>query len=169
LQPAHPALLVRRRCRRQLPDAFPARRLMLRAILFDLDGTLVDTAPDMSAAVNALRAERGLEPLEFDRIRPWVSHGSPVLLKIAFGVEKDAADYDVLRDRFLALYEARLSAETKLFDGMQAVLDALFVKGLHWGIVTNKPGWLTDALLRDLAITPAPRCAVSGDTVAHRK
>lgn len=142
---------------------------MLRAVLFDLDGTLVDTAPDMGAAVNALRIECGLEPLEAERIRPWVSHGSPGLLKIAFGIEKDAADYDELRDRFLALYEARLSRETKLFDGMQAVLDTLYAKGIAWGIVTNKPGWLTDALLIDLSISPPPRCAVSGDTTAHRK
>ncbi|HEX7030732.1 MAG TPA: phosphoglycolate phosphatase [Gammaproteobacteria bacterium] len=142
---------------------------MLRAILFDLDGTLIDTAPDMGAAVNALRVERGLEPLEAERIRPWVSHGSPGLLKIAFGVEKDAADYGELRDRFLALYEARLSRETKLFDGMQQVLDTLYAKGIAWGIVTNKPAWLTDALLDDLAIAPPPGCAVSGDTTAHRK
>ncbi|HEX7047194.1 MAG TPA: phosphoglycolate phosphatase [Gammaproteobacteria bacterium] len=143
--------------------------MTLRAVLFDLDGTLVDTAPDMGAAVNALRVERGLEPLEAERIRPWVSHGSPGLLKIAFGVEKDAADYNELRDRFLALYEARLSRETKLFDGMQQVLDTLYVKGIPWGIVTNKPAWLTDALLADLAIVPPPQCAVSGDTTAHHK
>jgi len=143
--------------------------MTLRAILFDLDGTLIDTAPDMGAAVNELRVERGLDPLEAERIRPWVSHGSPGVLKIAFGVERDAADFTVLRDRFLALYEARLSRETKLFDGMQAVLDTLYAKGLAWGIVTNKPGWLTDPLLRDLAISPSPACAVSGDTVEHRK
>lgn len=143
--------------------------MTLRAVLFDLDGTLVDTAPDMGSAVNELRAERGLEALEAERLRPWVSHGSPGLLKIAFGIESDAADYVELRDRFLALYEARLSRETQLFDGMQVVLDELQARKIAWGIVTNKPGWLTDALLRDLAISPAPQCAVSGDTTAHRK
>lgn len=143
--------------------------MTLRAVLFDLDGTLIDTAPDMGAAVNELRVERGLEPLEAERIRPWVSHGSPGVLKIAFGIERDADVFPELRDRFLALYEARLSRETKLFDGMQAVLDTLHARGIAWGIVTNKPGWLTDPLLADLAISPAPRCAVSGDTLAHRK
>lgn len=143
--------------------------MTLRALLFDLDGTLIDTAPDMGAAVNELRVERGLEALPADRLRPWVSHGSPGLLKIAFGVERDAADYAELRDRFLTLYEARLSRETKLFDGMQDVLDALYANGITWGIVTNKPAWLTDPLLADLAISPAPRCAVSGDTTAHHK
>lgn len=143
--------------------------MTLRAVLFDLDGTLIDTAPDMGAAVNELRVERGLEPLEAERLRPWVSHGSPGLIKIAFGVEKDTANYHELRHRFLALYEARLSRETKLFAGMQEVLDVLYAKGVAWGIVTNKPAWLTDALLADLALSPAPACAVSGDTTSHHK
>ncbi|MBW3567072.1 MAG: phosphoglycolate phosphatase [Proteobacteria bacterium] len=143
--------------------------MTLRAVLFDLDGTLIDTAPDMGAAVNELRVERGLEALDAARIRPWVSHGSPGLIKIAFGIEKDAADYAELRDRFLALYEARLSRETKLFDGMQQVLDVLYAKGIAWGIVTNKPAWLTDPLISDLAISPSPACVVSGDTTPHHK
>lgn len=140
-----------------------------KAVLFDLDGTLADTAPDMGAAINALRVERGFEPLAVERLRPWVSHGSPGLLKIAFGVERDAADYAGLRDRFLALYEARLSAETRLFPGMQALLDELVARGLKWGIVTNKPGWLTNPLLDDMAISPQPQCVVSGDTTTHHK
>lgn len=143
--------------------------MTLRAVLFDLDGTLIDTAPDMGAAVNELRVERGLEALEAARLRPWVSHGSPGLIKIAFGVDKDAANYKELRDRFLALYEARLSRETRMFDGMQEVIDVLYAKGIAWGIVTNKPAWLTDALLADLALSPAPACAVSGDTTPHHK
>lgn len=143
--------------------------MTLAAVLFDLDGTLVDTAPDMGAAVNALRVEHGMEPLAAERIRPWVSHGSRGLLKIAFGVETDAHNYVELRDRFLALYERRLSAETQLFDGMQSVLDTIHAKGLRWGIVTNKPAWLTDPLMADLAISPAPECVVSGDTTPHHK
>ena len=143
--------------------------MSLRAVLFDLDGTLVDTAPDMGAAVNQLRVEHGMKPLEAARIRPWVSHGSRGLLKIAFGVEADAANYAELRDRFLALYEKRLSAETKLFPGMQAVLDWLYAKGIDWGIVTNKPAWLTEPLLADLDISPPPRCVISGDTTEHHK
>lgn len=143
--------------------------LSITAVLFDLDGTLIDTAPDMGAAVNELRVERGLEPLEAARIRPWVSHGSPGLIKIAFGIDKDAADYAELRDRFLALYEARLSRETRLFDGMQQVIDELQARSIAWGIVTNKPAWLTDPLLADLQISPAPACAVSGDTTPHHK
>lgn len=141
----------------------------IKAVLFDLDGTLADTAPDMGAAINALRVERGFEPLAAERLRPWVSHGSPGLLKIAFGVERGAADYAGLRDRFLALYEARLSAETRLFPGMQALLDELVARGIAWGIVTNKPAWLTDPLLQDMAISPRPQCIVSGDTTAHHK
>lgn len=143
--------------------------MSVRAVLFDLDGTLVDTAPDMGAAVNQLRIEHGMEPLEMARIRPWVSHGSRGVLKIAFGIETDAENYIELRDRFLALYEKRLSAETKLFPGMQEVLDTLHANGIRWGIVTNKPAWLTDPLLVDLNISPPPGCAVSGDTTPHHK
>lgn len=143
--------------------------MSLRAVLFDFDGTLADTAPDMSAAINELRVENGLEPLAFERLRPWVSHGSPGLLKIAFGLERDAEGYGKLRDRFLALYEKRLSAETKLFPGMQDVLDAIAARGLAWGIVTNKPAWLTDPLIADMNIQPVPGCVVSGDTTPHHK
>lgn len=146
----------------QLPPAY-------EAVLFDLDGTLVDTAPDMAAALNALRVEEGLPPLPYEAIKPVVSHGGVALIKLAFDITPEHADFDRLRQRFLDLYEADIAQHTSLFAGIQAVLDHLTKQGIIWGIITNKPGWLTDPLLEQLAIQPAPACIVSGDTTAHAK
>lgn len=141
----------------------------VRLVLFDLDGTLVDTAPDLAAALNALRSEHGLAPLPFAAIRPAVSHGSPALLHTGFGITPDSPDYPALRERLLALYETRLCVESRLFDGMTGVLDAIERRGFAWGVVTNKPGWLTEPLLRHLALAPRTACVVSGDTTERRK
>lgn len=138
-------------------------------VLFDLDGTLADTAPDMAAALNALRAERNLAPLPFTVIRPEVSHGSPALLKLGFEIAPDAPSFPALRQRFLDLYRDRLCVETRLFAGVPEVLDALEEQQLAWGIVTNKPGWLTDPLLAALSLTERAACVVSGDTTPNRK
>jgi len=139
-----------------------------RAVLFDLDGTLLDTAPDMVDALNRLRAERHLEPLPFEQARPSVSHGSTRLVEIGFpGLA--AAEFAVLQKRFLELYAARLADRTRLFEGMESVLEALGATGLPLGIVTNKPGWLTDPLLEALALRTRFAAVVSGDTVASRK
>ena len=141
----------------------------LRAVLFDLDGTLADTALDMGHAINRLRIEHQLEPLPQDKIRPWVSTGSRGLLKIAFSVEAEHADYEDLKRRFLDLYVANLATHTTLFPGMEAAIRHLDDNGITWGIVTNKPGWLTDPLLEQMALDIAPACVVSGDTVEHAK
>ena len=138
------------------------------ALLLDLDGTLLDTAPDMGGALNLLRAEHGLEPLPAATIRPVVSHGAMRLVRLGFpAAEGDA--FESLRLRFLELYAANLALGTRLFPGFDAVLDALESRGQPWGIVTNKPGWLTDPLLASLGLDRRAACAVSGDTVAERK
>lgn len=139
-----------------------------RAVLFDLDGTLLDTAPDMVAALNALRAERSVAPLPFATARPQVSHGAAALVRLGF---PDAVDPDreTLRIRFLELYAARLAVETRPFLGVPELLDAIERAGLPWGIVTNKPAWLTDPLLTALGLRSRARVVVSGDTVAQRK
>jgi phosphoglycolate phosphatase len=138
------------------------------ALLLDLDGTLLDTAPDMGGALNLLRAEHGLAPLPATTIRPAVSHGAMRLVRLGFPeVEGDA--FESLRLRFLDLYAANLAVGTRLFPGFDAVLDVLEGSGLPWGIVTNKPGWLTDPLLAALGLDGRAACAVSGDTVAERK
>ncbi|HEX9706310.1 MAG TPA: phosphoglycolate phosphatase [Steroidobacteraceae bacterium] len=144
------------------------RRRELRGVLLDLDGTLLDTAQDMAQALNRLRAAEGLEELPFERIRPLVSHGAPRLIRFGFG-EPDPANYEILRTRFLDFYRAALAVHTRLFAGFDEVLDAIERAGMRWGIVTNKPGWLTNPLLEELGLAARCGCIVSGDTLAERK
>lgn len=140
----------------------------MRAILFDLDGTLLDTAPDMVGALNALRGEQGCAPLAYDEVRPAVSHGAARILKIGFpnAMPDQAA---TLQGRYLEIYRGALSRETQLFPGMERLLDALAGRRLKLGIVTNKPAWLTEPLLDEMGLRARFACVVSGDTVAERK
>ena len=139
-----------------------------RALLLDLDGTLLDTAPDMGGALNRLRAENGLEPLPFECIRPVVSHGAVRLVSLGFP-EASGTAFESLRLRFLAIYAEHLAEGTRLFDGFDVVLESLEIRGLPWGIVTNKPARLTNPLLAALGLDRRAACAVSGDTLAERK
>jgi phosphoglycolate phosphatase len=138
------------------------------ALLLDLDGTLLDTAPDMGGALNRLRAERGLEPLPFSRIRPVVSHGAARLVTLGFP-DASGDEFETLRLRFLEIYAQHLATDTRLFPGFDPVLDELEQRGLPWGVVTNKPGWLTDPLLAALGLDRKAGCVVSGDTLPERK
>lgn len=142
---------------------------LVDTVLFDLDGTLADTAADMGRAINTLRVQEGHAPLSMETIRPWVSHGSPGLLGIAFDLEPGHAAYPEMRQRFLDLYVAGIADETTLFAGMDEVLDFIESSGMRWGIVTNKPGWLTEPLLQELQLQHRAACVVSGDTTANRK
>lgn len=145
------------------PDVFVAR-----AVLFDLDGTLLDTAPDLARALNNLLIEQSREPLPFAHIRPFVSHGSAALVRLGFPHAPEP-EFIALRDRLLTLYRAQLAVETKLFDGMSELLSRLESAGLPWGIVTNKPAWLTEPLLESLALRHRAGTVVSGDTFPERK
>jgi phosphoglycolate phosphatase len=145
------------------------KTMRVSTVLFDLDGTLADTAPDLGYAINALLAEHQRPPLPFEAIRPVASHGSPGLIKLAFGITSQQPEYESLRKRFLELYAARVCHETVLFTGMSDVLAALAVRKMKWGVVTNKPAFLTEPLLRILAPTPPPVCIVSGDSTRNRK
>jgi N-acetyl-D-muramate 6-phosphate phosphatase len=142
--------------------------LPLKAVLFDMDGTVLDTAPDMAAALNTLRAEEELAPLAYDVVRSAVSHGAARVVKSGF---PDAADEEFadLQRRFLDIYRGALSGGTRLFPGMGQVLDALTARRLKAGIVTNKAGWLTEPLLEQLGLRSRFDCVVSGDTLAERK
>jgi len=139
-----------------------------RAVLFDLDGTLLDTAQDLANALNALRREEGLEPLDLARVRAFVSHGSTALVRIAFP-EAPEPRFLALRDRLLEIYGAALAVHTRPFEGMPELLAYLERAGLPWGIVTNKPARLTEPLLEALALRARAGAVVSGDTLAERK
>ena len=138
-------------------------------VLFDLDGTLADTAPDLAAAVNALLVDEGRPALPFDDIRPWVSWGAPRLVRLAFGEDLPDERLQALRGRFLAFYEAGLCRHSRVFPLMEPVLDALERNGHPWGIVTNKPGWLTEPLVAALGLAERAATVISGDTLPFAK
>jgi 2-phosphoglycolate phosphatase len=140
----------------------------VHAVLFDLDGTLIDTAPDMIACLNLLREQEGLTAMPYELVRTQVSHGSTGLLRLAFA-NVDTVRFEELRVRFLDMYAARLAQESALFDGCAEVLAALEAHDIRWGVVTNKPGWLTGPLLRALQLDRRAGCVVSGDTLPERK
>lgn len=146
-----------------------APRADLRTVLFDLDGTLADTAPDLADALNTLLQEQGRAPLPYDTIRPEASHGALALIRLGFGLEPGEPGFEPLRRRFLELYAGKLCRETRLFAGMPELLEALRAEGLNWGIVTNKPAFLTEPLVAQLGLTPQAACVVSGDSTNNRK
>ena len=139
-----------------------------RGVLFDLDGTLIDTAPDMIDALNQLRAQESLSPLPYALARTQVSHGSTGLVRLAFpGCEP--VRFEQLRERFLAIYNDQVARDTQLFDGAVEVLEAIERTGRRWGIVTNKPTFLTTPLLEAIGIGLRAGCIVAGDTLPQRK
>ena len=140
-----------------------------QAVLFDLDGTLADTAPDLGGALNRQRERRGLPPLQIDRVRPHASAGARGLLAVGFGLAPGDPEFESMREEFLSLYRERLCEETRLFTGMPELLDELERRGIPWGIVTNKPERFTFPLLDALDLAARAGCVVSGDTCAHPK
>jgi N-acetyl-D-muramate 6-phosphate phosphatase len=139
-----------------------------RGLLLDLDGTLLDTAPDMGGALNRLLRENGRAELPLAEIRPHVSHGAAALVRLGFGAE-DPDAFEARRQRFLALYALDLASGTRLFPGFEAVLSRLAAATLPWGIVTNKPTALTLPLLEATGLAARAGCVVCGDTFAERK
>jgi len=138
-----------------------------RAVLFDLDGTLADTAPDLAAALNRLRSEQGLPPLGLERLRAFASAGARGLVHAGFGVKPGDADYAALREAFLEAYRENTCVETRLFPGIAELLAELGRRSLPWGIVTNKATRFTERIVATLGLTPA--CVVCGDTTEHLK
>lgn len=139
-----------------------------QAILFDLDGTLADTAPDLAGAVNQLRISRGLMPTDYELLRPVASAGARGLIGVAFGITPQDDGYTALRDEFLQNYEASIAVKSRLFEGITELLSGLQDKGIAWGIVTNKIAYLTDQLVPKIGLHHAA-CVISGDTTAHAK
>ncbi|MDD4927870.1 MAG: HAD-IA family hydrolase [Gallionella sp.] len=142
---------------------------LVKAVLFDLDGTFADTAPDLAAALNHVRACRDLLPLPLEVLRPQASHGSAGLLKVGMNVTPDAPDYDALRDIFLDHYANNICVHTQLFAGMSDLVAELERRSIPWGIVTNKPDIYTRPLMLALGMASRAACLVSGDTCANAK
>ncbi len=141
----------------------------LQAILFDLDGTFADTAPDLAAALNRLLLTEGRSALPYAQIRPWVSHGGRYMIRHGFALDDTDARVTPLWQRFVDDYAAHIAAQTRLFCGMESVLDYLQNKGLDWGIVTNKPAYLTHSLLRQMGLEQRSGCIVCGDSLIAKK
>lgn len=141
----------------------------LKAVLFDLDGTLADTAPDLAGAINRLLAEHGHSAIALEHTRRHTSSGARGMIGASFGFKPDHHDYPRLRERFLDLYEEALCVETTLFPGMHELLDRIESASLAWGIVTNKAARFTDPLVEALGIAARAGCIVSGDTTPHTK
>ena len=141
----------------------------LNTILFDLDGTLADTAPDLADTLNALLQEQQCPPLPYETIRPHVSHGATALVKLGFHLQPDDDAFETLRQRFLDLYEERLANRTSLFPGMENVLSVLEQNDCRWGVVTNKPARFTVPLLAALGLEKRAACIISGDSTTQRK
>lgn len=144
-------------------------RLLAKCVLFDLDGTLVDTAPDLGGAANAVRIKLGMDPLPLIQYRPVASAGARGLLKTALGIAPEHADFPAHRDYFLEYYRANLTKLSVLFDGMERLLAGFERDGILWGVVTNKPSWLTNPLMQEMNLASRAACTVSADEVAKAK
>ena len=138
-------------------------------LLFDLDGTLIDSAPDLAGAANDLRADHGLPPLPHATLRPMVGSGARGMVGIAFGAAPGDDRFDALKDAFLARYADRLLHSTQVFEAMQPVLDRLDRAGLPWGIVTNKAMRFTAPLVDGLGLSQRAKVVIAGDTTPHAK
>lgn len=142
---------------------------MIKAVLFDLDGTFADTAPDLGYAVNLMRKARNLPPVPDEKTRPVTSSGARGLLGAGFGITPDHADYPAMRDEFLNLYEANLCRHTRLFDGMAELIDTLEQRRMIWGIVTNKAERFALPLMKLLGYGTRAACVIGGDTTGKLK
>jgi 2-phosphoglycolate phosphatase len=141
----------------------------VQAVLFDLDGTLLDTAADISTALNRILLARGLTPLTLRQIRPIVGTGYQGLLKIGLNVEAHHAEYAALCQEFLEYYHEHVCDTTQFFAGMEAVLAHLEQQQIPWGVVTNKPGCFTDRIVARLDLLKKAGCVISGDTLSRAK
>lgn len=138
-------------------------------MLFDLDGTLIDTAPDMAAALEILCDEEQHPRLPYDEVRPVVSNGSVALVTLAFGETLDTEVLQRLKTRYLEIYQNHLAVHSRLFDEMDELLQQLEKNHIQWGVVTNKPGWLTEPLMQALNLHQRAACIVSSDSTKNRK
>ncbi len=144
-------------------------RKAISVILFDLDGTLADTAPDLAYALNQTLKRHNHPPLPYDQIKPKVSHGASALIRLGFDLTPDDEAFAPLLQELLQIYSANIHRETALFPGMKEVLERLEQRGIAWGIVTNKPSRFTDPLMKSMGLADRAACIVSGDTTMNSK
>lgn len=145
----------------------------INTVLFDLDGTFADTAPDLAYALNVVLDNHQQRTLSLEQTRPVVSHGGAALIELGFNIPAEHPEFEPLRLELLDVYRDSLqqpaNERTQLFTGMEDVLHYITEQQLHWGIVTNKPGWLTEPLMQGLDLPSVPACIISGDTLPQRK
>lgn len=141
----------------------------IRAVLFDLDGTLIDSAPDLGAAVDKMRTDRGLPPLLLDRYRPLAGAGARGMLGEAFGISPDDPEFITMREEFFANYESRMTVLTSVFDGVSELIEQIRLRSMAWGVVTNKSTRFTEPLTRAMPLFATAGIVVSGDTTPHAK
>ncbi len=141
----------------------------IECVLFDLDGTLLDTAPDMVDAINQILIDKKLQPKPYNELRNIVSHGGGALIKAGLEIDESDSEYEQLLRKFLDIYKANIANKTALFPGMEKVLNKLEKEHIPWGIVTNKPHWLTSDLVNKLSLDTRTKCIISGDTLSQRK
>jgi 2-phosphoglycolate phosphatase len=141
----------------------------VQAVLFDLDGTLIDSAPDLGAAVDKMRVDRGLSSLPLARYRPMAGAGARGMIGVAFGLTPEHADFAALREEFFSNYERCMTQSTHAFDGVPELIARLVALDLPWGVVTNKAARFTDPLTRAMPLFASAGAVVSGDTTPHAK
>lgn len=144
-------------------------QVKIQTVLFDLDGTFADTAPDLAHALNQTLRAHDRATMELEQIRPVVSHGGKALIQLGFGIEETHPEFELLRQELLEYYMRDIARHTQLFNGIELLLETLHQQNINWGIVTNKPGWLTDPLMDSLGLAHKACSIVSGDTLEQRK
>ena len=139
------------------------------AVLFDLDGTLIDSAPDLGAAVDKMRVQRGLPSLPLEQYRPMAGAGARGMIGIAFGITPEHADFEAMKEEFFVNYENCMTERTRVFEGVDDMIAALVSQGLPWGVVTNKSSRFTDPLTSAMPLFATAGTIVSGNTTPHAK
>lgn len=139
------------------------------AVLFDLDGTLIDSAPDLGAAVDKMRVQRGLPSLPLEQYRPMAGAGARGMIGIAFGIKPEHADFEAMKEEFFVNYENCMTERTRIFEGVHDMIAALVSQGLPWGVVTNKSSRFTDPLTSAMPLFATAGAIVSGNTTPHAK
>lgn len=141
----------------------------ITAVLFDLDGTLIDSAPDLGAAADQMRVERGLSSLPLEHYRPWAGAGARGMLNVAFGIDSDDPRFESMREEFFVNYSRCMTQRTSIFAGVAELIAEIVIRQMAWGVVTNKSSRFTEPLTRSMPLFSTAKVVVSGDTTPYAK